>query len=136
MMTDPAEKYTWPMSNAELSLVLGIKEGTLRQHQRNHKIDLVEGTDYWGADLSVAYAPTLMTVWSRQGAIKLAHYCRRSVKASAFLKEMGVTNVFVTYPEGRFLEIIESAMSGYSECLRQYAVGPYRLILPQGFANC
>ena len=117
------------MSNSDLAKVLGVKEGTIRSHQRNHKKEFIEGEDFWGANLGVPYAPTLMTVWSEQGAIKLARYCQRSGKAQAFLQEMGIADRDVFYPEGRLLDIIESAMSGFSACLRQYDVKGFRVDL-------
>lgn len=128
-MTSLGKKYQWPISNSELAKVLGIKENTIRSHQRNHKKDLIEGEDYWGEDLGVPNAPTLMTVWSQQGAIKLSRYCRSSGKARDFLQEMGITDPVLFYPEGRLLDIIESAMNGFSVCLRHYDVKGNRVDL-------
>jgi very-short-patch-repair endonuclease len=128
-MTFAEEKYQWPIRNSDLARILGIKEGTLRQHQRNYKTELVEGEDYWRKDLGVPNAPTLMMVWSKEGAIKVARHCRRSDKARAFLQEMGVADQTVFYPEGRLLDIIESAMNGFSTCFRQYDIRGFRVDL-------
>jgi len=128
-MTFSPDKYKWPLSNAKLACLFGVKEGTIRVHQNNHLGELIKGEDYWGADLGVANSPTLMTVWSKQGAIKMARHCRRSTKAFAFLKEMGVRDIHEIYPEGKLLDIIESAVKGYSECFRPYAVNSYRVDL-------
>lgn len=123
---DPQDKYKWPMPNAELAKVLGIKEGTLRQHQRNHKKELTKGEDYWGEDLGVPNAPTLMTVWSMPGAVKLAHFCR-SRQAGVFLEEMNVTKRHICCPESSTLDVIEASIRGFTNCSRQFVVGSYKV---------
>lgn len=70
-----------------------------------------------------------MTVWSEQGAVKLARFCRRSEKARAFLQERGIAHPHVFYPEGKVLDIIEAAMSGFSVCFKQYDVKGFRVDL-------
>ena len=79
------------MPNSELAKVLRVKEKNIRQHQSNHKADFVEGKgkDYWRGYLDVPNAPP-MTLWSKEGAIKLAQHYRTS-QAKAFLEEMGFT---------------------------------------------
>jgi hypothetical protein len=120
--------YKWPMPNAELANTLGIKESTLRQHQRNHMGELKKNEDYWGENLGVPNAPTLMTVWSKQGAIKIAHYCR-SRKAGIFLETLNITKRHIAYPEAATLDIIEAAIAGYTRSVRQHVVGGYRVDL-------
>ena len=128
-MTSASKKHQWPMRNSDLAQLLGISEITLRRHQRNHKSELIEHEDYRRMDLGVPNAPTLMTVWSEQGAIKIARHCTRSEKAKSFLQEMGVADQTVFFPEGRLLDIIESSMNGFSACFRNYNVRRFRVDL-------
>ena len=124
------EKYLWPMPNSELAKILRVKEKNIRQHQSNHKADFVEGKgkDYWRGYLDVPNAPP-MTLWSKEGAIKLAQHCRTS-QAKAFLEEMGFKDLAPYYPpEGRLLDIIESAMNGVSACYRQHFIAGFRVDL-------
>ena len=128
-MTSASKKHQWPMRNSDLAQLLGISEITLRRHQRNHKSELIEHEDYRRMDLGVPNAPTLMTVWSKQGAIKIARHCSTREKAKSFLQEMGVADQTVFFPEGRLLDIIESSMNGFSACFRNYNVRGFRVDL-------
>ncbi len=125
------EKYKWPMSNADIAELFGVTEGNIRGHQSRHKQDLVweEGKDCWGEDLGVPNAPTLMTVWSKEGAIKLAHYCGRSRKAGIFLEEMGISKRRISHVESACMDIITSAIDGFTRYKRHYPVGRYQVDL-------
>jgi len=123
------EKYKWPMRNAEIANLLGRKESTIRAYKSVHKKDLVEGEDYWGEDLKVPNSPTLMTVWSKKGAIKLAHYCRRSTKAGIFLEVMGVSIRRISHVESASIDIIVAAIDGFTRYYHHYPVGPYNVDL-------
>jgi very-short-patch-repair endonuclease len=129
-MTDDA-KYKWPMSNTDIARRFGVSEGTIRGHQSRYKKYFIrgKGKDYWGEDLGVPNAPTPMTVWSKEGAIKLAHYCGRSTKAGIFLEEMGVIKRRISHVESASMDIITSAIDGHTRYKRQYPVGPYKVDL-------
>ena len=122
-------KEEWPKSNSQLAKFFGVKEGTIRSHQRNHSKELIAGKDYFRKDLGVPNAPTLMTVWSKKGAIKLAHYCKRSSKARAFLEQEGIQKLHINYIEGETLDIIIDAVDGLTTCYKQYSVDGYRVDL-------
>ena len=122
-------KEEWPKSNFQLAKFLGVKEGTIRSHQRNHNKELTEGEDYFRKDLGVPNAPTLMTVWSKKGAMKLAHYCKRSSKSRAFLEQEGIQKLHINYIEGEILDIIIDAVDGLITCYKQYSVDGYRVDL-------
>ena len=68
----------WPISNDDLAKLLGVKSCTIRSHLRNHKKELIEGQHFTRGDLSVPNAPRPMYAWNKEGAIKVAHYCKRS----------------------------------------------------------
>jgi very-short-patch-repair endonuclease len=70
-----------------------------------------------------------MTVWSKKGSIKLAHYCKRSSKARAFLEQEGIPKLHINYIEGEILDIIIDAMDGLTTCYKQYPVDGYRVDL-------
>ena len=122
-------KEEWPKSNLQLAKFLGVQEGTIRSHQRNHSKELIEGEDYFRKDLGVPNAPTLMTVWSKKGAVKLAHYCKRSSKSRGFLEQEGIQKLHINYIEGEILDIIIDAVGGLTTCYKQYSVDGYRVDL-------
>lgn len=122
-------KEEWPKSNLQLAKFFGVKEGTIRSHQRNHNKELIEGKDFFKKNLGVPNAPTLMTVWSKKGAIKLAHYCKRSAKARAFLEKKGIQKLHINYIEGEIVDIIIDSMDGLTTCYKEYPIDGYRVDL-------
>lgn len=112
------------MPNSEIAKILGISENTIRQHLRNHKDRLIKGVDYWKEDLGVPNAPTLMTVWSDEGAKKLASFCR-SQQAGHFLEDMGLARMHVCCPESTTLDIIEASIKGFTRCRRRFTINGF-----------
>jgi very-short-patch-repair endonuclease len=121
-------KKEWPKSNRQLAKFLGVTENSLRAHKRRHSRELIESEDYTYENLGVAYAPTLMTAWSKNGAVKLAHYCR-SARAREFLENEGIQKLHVNYIEGEVIDIIIDAVEGLTACCKQYTVEGYRIDL-------
>ena len=119
----------WPKSNSQLAEFFGVKEGTIRSHQRNHRKELIKDEDLFKKNLGVPSAPTLMTVWSKKGAIKLAHYFKRSAKVTAFLEQEGFQKLHKNYIEGDILAIIIDAVDGLTTWYREYSVDGYRVDL-------
>lgn len=129
-MTDD-EKYKWPMRNKDIANLLGVTESHIRGLQRDHKKDLVEGEGYWGVpgkDLGVPNAPTLMTVWSKEGAIKLARHIT-TTEAAKFFEEMGEGKRHISSVESDSIGIITAAIDGHTRYKRHYPVGPYKVDL-------
>lgn len=122
-------KNEWPKSNSQLAKFFGVTENTLRTHKRKYGKELIEGKDYSLENLGVPNAPTFMTAWSKEGAIKLAHYCKRSAKARAFLENEGIQKLHINYIEGEIIEIIIDAVDDFTACYRQYTVEGYRVDL-------
>jgi len=116
----------WPISNFELSILLGLAETTIRVKQKQLKHMLSDGVDYTRADLGIKYAPTLSTVWHKNGAIKLALRCRGE-KARLFLESEGILNRVEVADESRTIEMICEAIKDLTEFRQQYPVGPYKI---------
>ena len=107
---------------------MGLAESSIRAKQRQISHKLKEGVDFSRVDLKVPNAPTLMTVWHRTGAIKLALRCRKA-KAREFLENEGVIDREEVSDESKTLDIICEAIKGFTHHFRQYPVGPYKIDL-------
>lgn len=118
----------WPIQNSTLAGLLGLSETTIRTKQKQLGHILQEGVDFSRKDLGVPYAPTLMTVWHRSGAIKLALRSRQA-KAREFLESEEIVNSVEVSDESRTLDIICEAIKGFTVYYRQYSVGPYKIDL-------
>jgi len=118
----------WPLSNYNLSKLLGLSETTIRVKQKQLKHILINGMDYSKADLGIKYAPTLSTVWYKDGAIKIALRCR-SEKARLFLESQGILNRVEVADESKSLEVICEAVKDFTKFQRQYSIVPYKIDL-------
>jgi very-short-patch-repair endonuclease len=123
------ENINWPLSNERLAGLLDVKVGTLRQHIKNHSKELIEGQHYTRKNLGVPYAPTLMYAWTKDGAIKLAHYFKRSAGAKRFLEENNINPLHTNYIEGDLIEIIVKSFDGIYNCRKQHYMQGYRFDL-------
>ena len=118
----------WPIQNSILAGLLGLSKTTIRTKQKQLGHILKEGLDFSRKDLRVPYAPTLMTVWHKSGAIKLALRSRQA-KAREFLESEGIVNRVEVSDESQTLDIICEAIKGFTNYYRQYSVGPYKIDL-------
>ena len=118
----------WPIRNSILASLLGLAESSIRAKQKQIGHKLKEGVHFSRVDLKVPNAPTLMTVWYREGAIKLALRCRKA-KAHEFLESEGVIDREEVSDESRTLDTICEAIKGFTPHSRQYPVGPYKIDL-------
>ena len=116
----------WPISNTILAKLLGLSENTIRVKQKQYGHILKKGVDFSRADLGVKYAPTLMTVWYKSGAIKLALRSRKAT-AREFLESEEIVDRVEVAEESRTLDIICTAIKGFTKFSQQYQVGPYKL---------
>lgn len=129
-MSAQKHKIEWPLRNSKVAKLLGIKEATIRsyQSQERYASQLIKGEDFLRKNLGVKRAPTLMTVWTKQGVIKLAGFSR-SRKAKIFLEKIGHSERERSSIESNTLDIIEAALDGFAICKRQYNVNLYRIDL-------
>lgn len=129
-MSSSENKIDWPLRNSKVAKLLGIKEATIRsyQSQERYASQLIKGEDFLRKNLGVKRAPTLMTVWTKQGVIKLAGFSR-SRKAKIFLEKQGLTKRKRSSIESNTLDIVEAALDGFAICKRQYNVDFYRIDL-------
>ncbi|MGO9375811.1 MAG: DUF559 domain-containing protein [Syntrophobacteraceae bacterium] len=120
----------WPMLTVKVAELLGVSENTIRQHKRNHNNELIHDEDYWGT-IDPRFGWTTgnpLTVWSREGAIKLAHHCK-SRKAGIFLETMKVKDRHISHVESPSLDNIIAAIEGFTRYKRQYPVYEYKIDL-------
>jgi very-short-patch-repair endonuclease len=119
------ENINWPISNKDLARLLGIKRGTLGRHIQYHSPDLIEGKHYTKGDIRVPNAPTLMYAWTKDGAIQIASYCKRSSKAREFLEQQGVPPLHTNYIEGELTEFIAECLIGIYVCKNQHYINRF-----------
>lgn len=116
----------WPITNEKMAKLLDRKEATVRGYLSRFKNEINKGEDYVLANLGIKNSPSLHTLWTKKGAIKLATYCN-SRKAKVFLEKVGHAKRVRSSAESVTLDIIEASLSGLAVCEKQYYFNPYKI---------
>ncbi|HHT9146353.1 MAG TPA: DUF559 domain-containing protein [Candidatus Wunengus sp. YC61] len=124
------DNYEWPMLNAKVAELLGKSESSIRGYKKNNKNELIKGEDYWStSDARFGWTTGhALTVWSQNGAIKLAHRCK-SDEAGIFLERMNVKTRHISHVESPSIRNIIAAIEGFTRYKRQYLVYAYKVDL-------
>ncbi len=121
----------WPMTDQQLAELLGIQDGTVRQHRRINKKDLIEGVHY-----SLHYHDSNSRdqyLWLEEGGIFLARHCRQR-KAKEFLELLGIAVREKSHIESDTISIIVNSLDGIlHDFKKEHYVNGFRvdLYLPE-----
>ncbi|MGD0400216.1 MAG: DUF559 domain-containing protein [Syntrophobacteraceae bacterium] len=119
----------WPMLTQKVAELLGVSETTIRRHKSRYNNELIHGKDYWGERTPGIWTTgNPLTVWSKQGAIKLALHCK-SDEAGIFLKRMNVKDRHISHVESPSIRNVIAAIEGFTRYERQYPVYEYKVDL-------
>lgn len=117
------EEIVFPLTDVQLSELLGVKLGTIRSRKSVLKGNLNEGEHYREVDNPQHRSSKDFKIflWEEPGAIEVAQKLRTE-KARFFLKNRGITLIKGARVEYTFVDIIETALYSIAKCKRQYRV--------------
>jgi len=117
------DEIAFPLTDAKLAELLGVKLGTIRSRKSILKGNFTEGEHYTKVDNPKHRSSKDFTIflWKEPGAIEVAQKLRTE-KARKFLKSRGINPIKGSKVAYTFIDIIESALNGIAICKREHRV--------------